>query len=262
MTTSSQLSQNTDSVIFEYPLQENIRSFLKLESLFAQIRRNIQVDNCDNHLHALKLLFEILEILERGDTRSEITKELSRLLLYFQELESYPEVDTSKLEQFLKQINQIHQWVHSYQGKFGESIRKDPFIESVKYRCAIPGGNCQFDCPDLFLFMQQSNEYRQTQLNGWLNKIKGVETSVEVILRLIRDKGDWESQKAPFGSFMIETSDKSYKMLRIKGMSNQAFFPELSSGKHRSNIHFMQYTQEHKKMPANAEVTFELACCR
>jgi len=258
---SNQLSQNSNSIIFEYPLQENIRSFLKLESLFAQMRRNVQTDNCDNHLHALKLLFEILEILERGDTRSELTKELSRLLLYFQELESYPDVDTSKLEQFLKQVNQLHQWVHSYQGKFGESVRKDPFIESVKYRCAIPGGNCQFDCPDLFLFMQQNTEYRQTQLNSWLTKIKGVETSVEVILRLIRDKGEWASQKAPFGSFMIETTDKTYKILRIRRISNDSFFPELSTGKHRSNIHFMRYNQEHRKTPANAEVTFELACC-
>jgi cell division protein ZapD len=249
------------TVLFEYPLQENIRTFMRLEYLFKQFRRNQLSSNLDNHSYCLKILFEILDILERGDSRSELIKELSRLLEYFKALQANPEVDNSKLENFLKQIKQLHQWIHAYVGKFGESIRKSAFITAVKQRTNIPGGSCQFDCPELHLFLNRNHSQRQQQLNAMVEDIKGVETSVEVILRLIRDTGQWTQQTAPMGSFMIETTERSYKLLRIKTKVEIELFPEFSCGRHRSSVHFMAFNQYHKKMPVNSKIEFELACC-
>jgi len=249
------------SVLFEYPLLENIRSFLRLEYLFKQYQRNLLSSNSDNHFYCLKLLFEILEILERGDTRSELIKELSRLLDYFQALEENPKVDSSKLANFLKQVKQLHQWIHGYQGKFGDSTRKNPFIMAVKQRTNIPGGSCQFDCPDLHLFLNRSHSQRQLELSQYISDIKGVETSVEVILRLIRENGQWSGQKAPMGSFMIDTSQQVFKLLRIRASFAEEIFPEFSCGKHRSSVHFMTFNAQHKKTPVNSEIEFELACC-
>lgn len=261
MTSSNPVNDGQNSVLFEYPLQENIRGYLRLESLFKLFHRNQSSSNKDNHFHALKVLFEILEILERGDTRSELIKELSRLLHHFQMLEANPEVDTSKLANFLKQIKQLHHWVNSHQGKFGEAIRRLPFIETVKYRTNMAGGSCQFDCPDLYLFLNKPTDVRQNQLNHLIEDIKGVETSVKVILRLIRDSGQWNPEKCPLGSFMLETSKQSVKLLRIKGINLENTFPEFSCGKHRSSIHFMTFNKQHKKIPVNTEIVFELACC-
>lgn len=260
---NNEITENTTSmtVLFEYPLQENIRTFMRLEYLFKQFRRNLISSNVDNHFYSLKILFEILEILERGDSRSELIKELSRLLDYFKALEANPDVDSAKLANFLKKINQLHQWIHSYVGKFGDTLRKSPFIVAVKQRTNIPGGSSQFDCPDLHLFLNRSHKLRQNQLNSMVEDIKGVETSVEVILRLIRDSSQWTSQKAPMGSFMIETSGLAFKLLRIKTKMEGEIFPEFSCGKHRSSIHFMTFNQQHKKTPIQSAVQFELACC-
>ena len=248
-------------VLFEYPQQENIRSFLRLEYLFKQYQRNCLSSNKDNHFYSLKILFEILDILERGDTRSELIKELTRLLDYFQALEVNPEVDTSKLANFLKQIKQLHQWIHGYHGKFGDSTRKNPFIVAVKQRTNIPGGCCQFDCPDLHLFLNRPFDQRQQLLTELVSDIKGVETSIEVILRLIRESGQWSQQNAPLGSFLLDTSQKSYRLLRVRLSVEKAIFPEFSCGKHRSSIHFKVFNEQHKKMPINSELEFELACC-
>ncbi len=261
MKPSTNSETKIDSPLFEYPQQENIRSYLRLEYLFKQFQRNYLATNQDNHFHALKILFEILEILARGDTRSELIKELSRLVEYFQALEANPQVDSSKLTSFLKQIQLLNHWVNQYQGKFGDSIRSHPFIESVKNRASIPGGLCQFDCPELHVFLNNPHQTRQQLLAEWLDDIKGVETSVEVILRLIRDTGKWSSQQAPLGSFMLETSAQPLKLLRIRKITSDNIFPEFSCGKHRSSIHFMRFNPDQKKMPANALIEFELACC-
>jgi len=234
---------------------------LRLEYLFKQFQRNQLASNQDSHLHALHILFEILEILERGDTRSELIKELSRLLNYFQTLEANPEVDTSKLSHFLKQVKQLHQWAHHYPGKFGDPIRKNPFIMSVRQRSTIPGGSCQLDSPDLYLFINKPYDTRQAALNNWLSDIKGVETSIDVILRLIRESGQWVEKTAPMGSFMLETTQFQFKLLRIKPVEQLDIFPDFSCGKHRSNIHFMRYNNYHKKIPLTTSVKFNLSCC-
>jgi len=248
-------------ILFEYPLQEKTRGYLRLEALFKQFHRNLALNTADNHVYALKTLFEILDILARGDTRAELIKELTKLLHYFQKLAANPEVDSSKLSHFLQQIEQLHQWVNSYQGKFGESLRKHPFIAAVKHRSSIPGGSCSFDCPELHLFLNRPSEARKEEMLHWLNDIKGIQTSIEVILRLIRDTGQWRSEEAPLGSFMLETSDQSIRLMRIRNIDSKQIFPEFSCGKHRSSIHFMKFNQQHKKIPLNAAVKFELACC-
>ena len=253
---------NNEFLLYEYPLKENIRGFLRLESLFKQFVRNSQALQSDNHLHALKIFFEILEILERGDTRSELIKELARLQDQFSILTKSPQVDLAKLEHFLKQIKQLHTWVLSYQGKFGDKIRKAPFIESVKHRSSIPGGSCQFDCPELFLFLNSPSQARQLQFNNWLDDIRGVKTSIEVILRIIRDSGHWQSESAPLGSFMIETTDNPLQLLRLRIDSKSDIFPEFSCGRHRSNIHFMSFDEKHRKTPIQRPLSFQLACCQ
>ncbi len=249
-------------LLFEYPLKENIRRFLRLESLFKSFKSNTLSLNAENHIHALKYLFEILEMLEAGDSRSELIKELARYIEYFKKLKENPNVEVSKLDNFLKQLTQLHQWTLNHEGKFGDILRKNPFIISVKQRTSIPGGNCQFDCPDLFLFLNQSHNIRQEKLNLWLNDIKGVETSIDVILRLVRDKTNWSKQSAPLGNFMLELKGTEKQLLRIKldkHLSN--IFPEFSCGKHRSNIHFMCFNEQHKKSPLSQPINFELACC-
>ena len=250
-----------DQLIFEYPIKEQVRSFLRLESLFIQFDRNRLAVHADNHLHALKLFFEILEILERGDTRSELIKELARLSEYFTQLKQNPGVDLSKLDNFLKQIKQLYQWVLNYEGKFGDRLRKDNFIDSVKHRTSIPGGTCPFDSPDLFLFLNQPHDQRQDTLTTWLDDIKGVKTSIDVILRIMRESGQWKKEAAPLGSFIVDTTEQPLQLLRIRINKKNELFPEFSCGKHRSNIHFMRFDSVNKKISQQKEVHFELACC-
>ncbi|WP_444994563.1 cell division protein ZapD [Aliikangiella sp. IMCC44359] len=248
-------------LIFEYPAKPQIRSFLRLEALFQQFERNRLATHKDNHYYALKILFEILEILEHGDTRSELTKELSRLADQFTNLKQSPEVDLKKLDNFLVQINQLKQWVFNYEGKFGDKLRKHSFIENVKHRTSIPGGACQFDSPELFLFLNKDFSFRQQQLQSWIESIKGIKTSVEVILKISRDTTQWKTHTAPMGTYLIETADISLQLIRVRIPNENNLFPEFSCGKHRSTIIFKYFDEQHKKTPFQEPIDFELACC-
>ncbi len=255
-------NQTQPGILFEYPVKEQLRGFLRLEALFQQFERNRTASHRDNHLHALKLLFEILEILERGDTRAELTRELAKLSETYTQLAENPDIDDGKLKTFLKQVKQLQEWVFSYKGKFGEKLRKTPFIESVKQRTSLPGGACHFDCPDLFLFLNQPVKDKQEKLSNWVEDVKGVQTSIEVILRMLRENGKWRTEQAPMGSFLIETPDNPIQLLRIKLPADANIFPEFSCGKHCSHIHFMRFNEDNRKVPVRESIEFELACCQ
>ncbi|HSN79331.1 MAG TPA: cell division protein ZapD, partial [Rhodoferax sp.] len=53
-------------ILYEYPLQERIRTYLRLEHLFIRLQQLLpRVDAMDHHF-ALATLFEILEVTSRA----------------------------------------------------------------------------------------------------------------------------------------------------------------------------------------------------
>ncbi len=72
---------NTTELIFEQPLNEKIRSYLRLEYLARQLDNNLQQD----HQHrCFYPLFSLCELTERCDYRSEVIKDIDRQLIQLQ----------------------------------------------------------------------------------------------------------------------------------------------------------------------------------
>src|SRR5205085_10891685 len=76
---ASQIAQNPPALItYEYPLNERIRTLLRLEDLFERSRHFIaRTEPADHHM-ALLTLFEILEVSSRADLKSDLLQELER----------------------------------------------------------------------------------------------------------------------------------------------------------------------------------------
>ena len=66
-------------MIYDFPLNEKSRTYLRLESLFSQIRDNLESEQSWAHIAFFKGLFDLQELLERGDLRADLIKDLERL---------------------------------------------------------------------------------------------------------------------------------------------------------------------------------------
>ena len=81
-----QIAQNPPSfltdargvITYEYPLNERIRTLLRLEDLFERSRHFIARSDPHDHHMALLTLFEILEVSSRADLKSDLLQELER----------------------------------------------------------------------------------------------------------------------------------------------------------------------------------------
>ncbi len=61
-------------ILYEYPLNERIRTYLRLGHLFERLEQLIQRDSALDHHFALMTLFELLETTNRTDLKPDALK--------------------------------------------------------------------------------------------------------------------------------------------------------------------------------------------
>ena len=91
------------SVLYEHPLNERIRNYLKLEQLFSQVKNCLQYDIALSHQLFFSSFFAIIDTLERNDIRGELIKDLEKLEQNLVIWSRAPDIDTSALEENLKE---------------------------------------------------------------------------------------------------------------------------------------------------------------
>ena len=88
----------SDKITFEQPLNERIRTFLRLEFLFRRVDIALSGDSEMHHRDALDAMLNMLSVFERSDLKQELMKEIERLTANLSALENAPGVDSHALE--------------------------------------------------------------------------------------------------------------------------------------------------------------------
>src|SRR5512137_1058266 len=97
-------SAATRAIVYEQPLNERMRNFLRLDFLYQQaVHHHTKADPWSTRA-AVSALLEILAITQRGDIRSEVLKELERQMSQLSSYTSRPGVDTSRLRVLLTKL--------------------------------------------------------------------------------------------------------------------------------------------------------------
>jgi cell division protein ZapD len=225
---------------YEQPLNERIRMCLRIETLMKRFNYFTALKGDWSAYSALLGILEITSLLERGDFKQELMKELERHRSALKSISSYEGVDKFKLDLILsKQKNAIAR-IHGLGGKLGEHLKRDEFLLAIKQRTTIPGGNCDFDLPALRFWLNQSHERRVNDLQRWAAPYVELDSVIELVLSVIRDSGTPKQVTAEKG-FYQQTLDQrqSNQLLRISIPVNRIYFPEISAGKHRYSVRFL-----------------------
>ena len=247
---------------FEYPLNERIRTLLRLEDLFERSRHFIaRTDPLDHHV-ALVTLFEILEVSSRADLKSDLLQELERqkqLLLAFR---NNPEVSEDVLNKVLRDIEQASAALFSMAGRIGQYLRENEWLMSIKQRTGIPGGACEFDLPSYHYWLHRPADERVGQLTAWTSPLYPLRDGSAIILRILRDSGKPQQLVAPQGTFQQMLGGRTAQMLRVNLDPGFGCVPEISANKYVLNIRFLiQGADEVRARTPEADLPFELTFC-
>ena len=79
-------------VLFEHPLNEKMRTWLRIEFLIQQMAFHPMIASHADALHFFRNAGDLLDVLERGEVRTDLVKELERQQ---RKLQSWAEVRES-----------------------------------------------------------------------------------------------------------------------------------------------------------------------
>lgn len=247
--------------IYEQPLNERMRTLLRLEHLFSQLHFHLAKDSEWDNRRCITTLIDTLNLLERADLKTELIKELDRLTVVLTKLKQQPHVNDVRLNKTLSELTALNQHLQNTAGRLGDDLRKNELIAAVKHRIAIPGGSCSFDLPSFHYWLLQPNKVRHAQLKEWTEALSSTENTVTTLLGIIRDSAYQEKELAKQGFFQKTLEAQSpCQLIRVE-LSDQLAFPEISGSKHRISIRFLTHDDNQKPVQTQEDVPFALGCC-
>ena len=252
----------SDIIFYEQPLNERMRSFLRLEHLFKQAAYTLRGYSIWDSRSTLTSITSILDILSRNDLKTELLKELERQDKTLSALADLPGVDKVQLSNVLKQIQSAQQNILNYSGQLGQNIRDHELLSSLRQRSSIVGGTCDFDIPYLHYWLQQPPEYRIEKLEYWIEMLEIISHPISLILDITRESSSATSVTADSGFYQQNIdSNAPVQLIRVGLDRESEYFPEISAGKQRFSIRFMLPQDENRPIQSTDDIGFQLICC-
>lgn len=249
--------------IYEQPLSERIRTFLRLEHLFAKAEHALTSIDPWSSRATLEAVIDIMAVVSRADLKKEIIKELERHATTLQGLARNPNVDPARLKDVLDAVKSQLGSLRTDENSWGQELRDDDLLATVRQRSTITAGTCNFDLPALHYWLQASADQRVNDLKKWLSSFDLLSSSVSLCLKLVRESAIATQEVAQSGFFQrtLETSTPC-QMIRVCLANDARCYPEISAGKHRFTVRFMHLKATHDR-PAQLtdDVAFDLHCC-
>ena len=248
-------------ISYEFPLNERVRTMLRLEDLFSRLDQLIAGNNhCDHHM-ALAVLFEIIEVTTRGELKSDLLQELERQKRILAALRNNPEISEDALETMLGEIDTVSSQLLALSGKIGQHIRDNEWLMLIKQRACIPGGMCEFDLPSYHYWQHQDAGVRRKHLESWLTPLRPIHDSLKILLKLLRENCKTYQFTAHQGSFQQMQGGRVAQMLCVTLDKNLPCIPEISANKYALNIRFVTADYTAKSTLYDQDVEFKLVFC-
>ncbi len=252
----------TDLTQYEHPLNERIRTFLRLEHLFLQIDHFRPLADVWSNRAAIDGLLDIISIFSRSDLKTEILKELERHTSNLERVRRQPGVNMQALGQVLDDLEQAIHQVYRLDGQIAQQLRSNEFLNTIIQRSSIAGGNCNFDLPQYHYWLNQSHEIRQHQMSEWMQELIPVREAILLLLNLVRSSTHPSKELANKGFFQksLESSAPA-QLVRVGLPKSSPLFVEVSGNKHRFSIRFLEAVDTGRPLQTSHDVEFQLTSC-
>lgn len=255
----------TQSITYEQPLNERNRTLLRLEFLFSQTLHVLQGDSVNHHRQAIDCLLDILSLFDRTDLKTEITKEMERLIAALAALANNPKVDTEILTDLLSDLKQNLDVLQQLKTKnaLGHALRDSEFIAPIRQRTSVTGGTSHFDLPAYHYWLSHTPaDQRHQQITEWFDGFSPARNAVEDCLDLIRNSATASSRIAEDGFYQQQLdSSQPNQLIRITLPADSIYYPEISGGKHRFTVRFMAFDIDNRPQQTTDNIEFTLHCC-
>jgi cell division protein ZapD len=249
-------------ILYEYPFNERIRTYLRLEHLFLRLAELMSRDKPLDHHFALVTIFEVMDVGARADLKSDVLKDLEKQKQALSAYRGNPAIAESLLDKIVGQLEKCFVGLNSQPGKAGQSLTENDWLMSIRSRVGIPGGTCEFDLPAYFAWQHRSPQARQVDLQRWASNLAPLAESIHLLLKLLRDSGTPQKVIAVAGQFQQNLPQgRTFQLLRLALDPGLGVIPEISGNRLMVSIRMMRHEEDDRLHTSSDDASFELALC-
>jgi len=250
-------------LVFEQPLNERMRTFLRLDFLYNQALYHNEMQSQWGSRAAMGSLLDILAIAARGDVRADVQKELERHLAQLNVFQSKPGVDSARLRTVMSNLLRLRADLVACGSNYLAGLKDSEFLSAIKHRSAIPGGTCEFDLPDFFFWLNQATDARARSFNEWLATLRPLCDAIAELLWITRQQGKPRQEIARGGVYHITFErDTPIQLVRIALPANSGLYPETSGSHYRCSVRLLAWNGlQQRPQQTTDDVPFTLTCC-
>ena len=249
-------------ILYEYPFNERIRTYLRLEHLFLNLSELMARELALDHHFALTTIFEVMDVAARADLKSDVLKDLEKQKQVLNSYRGNPAIAESVLNDVIEQIEHCFSMLNAQPGKAGQSLQENDWLMSIRSRIGIPGGTCEFDLPAYFAWQHRQASIRQVDMKRWSDTLAPLAQSIHLLLKLLRDSGAAQKVIALGGHFQQNLPQgRTFQLLRLSVDPELRLIPEISGNRLMISIRLMRHESDDKLHTTSEDGAFEITLC-
>ena len=249
-------------ILYEYPFNERIRTYLRLEHLFVRLSELVVREHPIDHHYALTTIFEVMDVGARADLKSDVLKDLDKQKHILDGYRGNPAISEDVLDEVIGQLDACFQALNALPGRAGQSLTDNDWLMSIRSRVGIPGGTCEFDLPAYFAWQHAPSAQRQDDLGRWSSTLAPLSESIQLLLKMLRDSGSPQKMMAINGQFQQNLPQaRTFQLLRLALDPASGLIPEISGNRLMVSIRLMRQGDDDRLHLSADETGFELALC-
>jgi cell division protein ZapD len=249
-------------ILYEYPFNERIRTYLRLEHLFRRLGELAAREHPTDHHYAITTIFEVMDVAARADLKMDVLKDLEKQKHILNSYRGNPAIAETVLDEVIGQLEGCFAALNNLSGKAGQTLTENDWLMSIRSRVGIPGGTCEFDLPAYFAWQHLDAKTRQQGLQRWISTLVPLAESIRLLLQLLRDSGAAQKVIAPSGQYQQALPQgRTFQLLRLRIDSSLGLIPEISGNRLMLSVRLMRHESDDRLHASTDDASFELTLC-
>ena len=249
-------------ILYEYPFNERIRTYLRLEHLFRRLGNLVAREHPTDHHFAIITIFEVMDVAARADLKMDVLKDLEKQKHILNSYRGNPAIAEAVLDKVTAQLEGCFAALNGLSGKAGQTLTENDWLMSIRSRVAIPGGTCEFDLPAYYAWQHFDAQKRQQDLQRWIATLVPLAESIRLLLQLLRDSGAAQKVVAPAGQYQQTLPQgRTFQLLRLRIDPSLGLIPEISGNRLMVSVRMMRQESDDRLHASTTDASFELTLC-
>jgi len=226
-------------IIYEQPVAENIRNFLKCEYLFEKFNAALLQEDLWGVKTSISTLLEMSDFIMRINLKIELLKDLEKCMLYFKTLSNNNNFDIIELDEFISKIEEAINMLNNIDSSPSKLIVDNDFLMQIKNKIHIPAGDNFFDMPSYLNFLSSSKSSIIEHINAWYEPFNPLISASRLILNARRNTSDFVPYTSS-KSYFEKKLDKNSRvdLVRIRLLKKDNIYPVISVNRQNINVIF------------------------